>query len=102
MPKMTVKWRYWGACAFIAAMLTVPAGARAQVVVVANGSPVTQYDLQQRGKLGASSNRKQSTRQEIINELIDDRLKISRAKVYGLEVSDTEVNSAFENMASRQ
>ncbi len=32
------------------------------------------------------STHKPPTRQEIINDLIDDRLKISRAKVYGLEV----------------
>ena len=41
-------------------------------------------------------------RQQIINDLIDDRLKIARAKVYGLEVGDAEVNNAFESMATRQ
>lgn len=88
--------------AVVAFALAAPATARAQVVVIANGSPITEYDIQQRTKLVFSSVHKQPTRQEVINDLIDDRLKISRAKVYGLEVSDADVNSAFENMATRQ
>jgi peptidyl-prolyl cis-trans isomerase SurA len=82
--------------------LAFPAAAAAQVVVVANGSPITEYDIQQRTKLEATASHKNSSRQQIINDLIDDRLKISKAKVYGLEVGDTEVNSAFEGMATRQ
>jgi peptidyl-prolyl cis-trans isomerase SurA len=80
----------------------VPSIAQAQVVVIANGSPITEYDIQQRTKLVAISTHKPPTRQEIINDLIDDRLKISRAKVYGLEVADAEVNDAFNGMATRQ
>ena len=92
----------WFAGAMVAIVLAVPATARAQVVVIANGSPITEYDIQQRMKLEASSTQKTATRQQIINDLIDDRLKISRAKVYGLEVTDAEVNNAFEGMATRQ
>lgn len=102
MPKITVKWRYWAACAAAAFVMAAATGAGAQVVVVANGSPITEYDIQQRAKLEASATRKPASRQEIINELIDDRLKIARAKVYGVEIGETEVNSAFENMATRQ
>jgi peptidyl-prolyl cis-trans isomerase SurA len=87
--------------AAVALVLTVPATAHAQVVVVANGSPITEYDIQQRTKLELTSH-KSPSRQQIINDLIDDRLKISRAKVYGLEVADAEVDSAFESMATRQ
>ena len=87
--------------AAVALVLTAPATAHAQVVVVANGSPITEYDIQQRTKLELTSH-KSPSRQQIINDLIDDRLKISRAKVYGLEVADAEVDSAFESMATRQ
>ena len=96
------KCRRWLIGAVVVFALTAPVTARAQVVVVANGSPITEYDIQQRTKLLFSSNHKQPTRQEVINDLIDDRLKISRAKVYGLEVTDADVNSAFESMATRQ
>ncbi len=87
--------------AAVALVLTAPATAHAQVVVVANGSPITEYDIQQRTKLELTSH-KSPSRQQVINDLIDDRLKISRAKVYGLEVADAEVDSAFEGMAARQ
>jgi peptidyl-prolyl cis-trans isomerase SurA len=104
MPKTSAKTRKrsWLVGTTVALlMLVAPTTVRAQVVVVANGSPITEYDIQQRTKLETSSG-KNSTRQQIINDLIDDRLKISRAKVYGLDVGDTEVNNAFEGMATRQ
>ncbi len=91
--------------AFAAALLAAlasPGTARAQVVVVANGSPITELDISQRSKLIATSTRKTPSRQEVINELIDDRLKISKGKYYGLDVGDKEVDAAYENMAQRQ
>jgi peptidyl-prolyl cis-trans isomerase SurA len=97
--------KVWMTCvtsAIVALVLVLPSTVAAQVVVVVNGSPITEYDIQQRTKLESSAAHKNTDRQQIINDLIDDRLKISRAKVYGLEVADAEVNSAFEGMATRQ
>lgn len=90
------------ACAAAILGFAAPSPARAQVVVVANGSPITELDIQQRSKLISSSSHKNPTRQEVINELIDDRIKIAKAKVYGLEATETEVENAYENMARRQ
>ncbi|MFN3657941.1 MAG: SurA N-terminal domain-containing protein [Pseudolabrys sp.] len=90
------------AAAVILAGVVVAAPARAQVVVVANGSPITELDIQQRTRLIATSSQKAPSRQQVIQELIDDRLKIAKGRVYGLEVSDTEVDNAFQGMASRQ
>lgn len=106
MPRNAVKlipFRQWlvGAI-FFAAIATTPALVQAQVVVVANGSPITAYDIEQRTKLIQSSTHKKPTRQQVIQELIDDRLKIAKAKSYGLEISDAEVNKAFANLAARQ
>jgi len=92
----------WFAAAIFSAPLAVPAIAEAQVVVVANGSPITELDIAQRSKLTASSTHKVPTRKEVISELIDDRIKIAKAKYYGLEVPDTELDGAFANMAKRQ
>lgn len=88
----------------IGAVLAVamPAAAFAQVVVVANGSPITAYDIDQRAKLMATSTHKMPSRQEVIQELIDDRIKIAKAKSYGFEISDAEVDEAFGNMAKNQ
>jgi len=90
------------AAAVLAVALLLPAAAGAQVVVVANGSPITEFDIQQRTKLISTSTHKSVTRQDVINELIDDRLKIARAKAYGLTVSNEEVDQAFNTMATRQ
>jgi peptidyl-prolyl cis-trans isomerase SurA len=92
----------WFACAATVVMLALPVAARAQVVVVANGAPITEFDIQQRAKLLVTSAHKRPSRKEIIQELIDDRLKIAKAKTYGLTVSDTQVERAFEGMAKRQ
>ena len=100
MLNVSMKQYQWFAGAMIAIVLACPAAA--QVVVIANGSPITEYDIQQRMKLEASASQKGAARQQIIDDLINDRLKISKAKVYGLEVDDGEVNRAFEGMATRQ
>jgi peptidyl-prolyl cis-trans isomerase SurA len=100
MLNVPMKRYQWFAGAMIAVALACPA--TAQVVVIANGSPITEYDIQQRMKLEASATQKGAARQQIIDDLINDRLKISKAKVYGLEVDDSEVNRAFEGMATRQ
>jgi peptidyl-prolyl cis-trans isomerase SurA len=88
--------------AAILAAFFLPAAASAQVVVLANGSPITELDIAQRSKLLATSAHKAPSRQEVIQELIDDRIKIAKAKVYGMEVSSAEVDNTFANMAQRQ
>src|SRR5215471_14054983 len=94
--------RRWLAGAVLAAALVVPAAASAQVVVIANGSPITELDIQQRTKLVETSTHQKTTREQVIKDLIDDRIKIAKAKVYGLEVSDQDVDNAFDGMAKRQ
>lgn len=98
----TLATRRLMACAVIAAAMAFPAAARAQVVAVANGAPITELDIQQRTKLLATSTRERLSRKEVIQQLIDDRLKIAKAKTYGLVVSDRQVDEAFANMAQRQ
>lgn len=90
------------AALLLAACLAAPSLARAQVVVVANGSPITAYDIEQRTKLTASATHRTPTRQEVIQDLIDDRIKLDKAKSFGLVVDDAQVDQAFNNMAARQ
>src|SRR5450759_3350402 len=97
MPRTSVRlrsFRRWVASAALAAAVAVPAAAFAQVVVIANGSPITAYDIEQRTKLIATSTHKAPTRQQVIQDLIDDRIKITKAKSYGFEVTDTEADLA--------
>lgn len=105
MPRILVTagpFRRWLAAALLFAAVTAPTLVQAQVVVVANGSPITTYDIEQRTKLIQSSTNKRPARKEVIQQLIDDRLKIAKAKTYGLEISDADIDSAFANMAARQ
>jgi peptidyl-prolyl cis-trans isomerase SurA len=92
----------WLIAALLAIALIVPGAVRAQVVVVANGSPITELDIQQRMKLVETSTHQKTTREETIRDLIDDRLKLAKAKSYSLEVTDQEVDNAFDGMAKRQ
>lgn len=88
--------------AILVASLLAPAMASAQVAVIANGSPITELDIHQRTKLMTTASNKPVTRAEVIQELIDDRLKIAKGRVYGVEVTDADIDTAFETMAKRQ
>ena len=80
---------------------TIPAASAQQVVVIVNGDPITALDIEQRSKLVEASNHKAPSRQEVIDELINERLQIKEGKKFGLEASDTEVDNAYAGMANR-
>jgi peptidyl-prolyl cis-trans isomerase SurA len=92
----------WLTILLVTAGLALPCAAQAQVVVLANGSPITELDISQRAKLMQESTHKAPSRQEVIDELINDRVKISKAKSYGFEVAEKEIDEAYRNMAVRQ
>src|SRR5256885_9442064 len=77
-----------------------PAAAQ-QVVVVINGDPITAIDIAQRTKLIQISAHKTPTRQEVLDELIDEKLKLQIAKRYKLDITDSEVDETFKSIASR-
>jgi peptidyl-prolyl cis-trans isomerase SurA len=84
-------------------ILTVcTAPARAQtVVVMVNGEPITDFDIEQRSKLDFLSAHKQLPRQDVINELIDEKLKIKEAKQFSVDPSASDIDQAFAQMSSR-
>ncbi|MGA7490763.1 MAG: SurA N-terminal domain-containing protein [Xanthobacteraceae bacterium] len=86
--------------AFVAATAATSAGAQ-QIVVIVNGEPITALDIEQRSKLTQLSTRKTPARQDVIDELIDEKLKVREAKKFNLEVSNAEVDSAYASMAGR-
>jgi peptidyl-prolyl cis-trans isomerase SurA len=71
------------------------------VVAVVNGEPITALDVESRMKFIHLSSQKQAARPDVINELIDEKLKIKESKRWGMELTDTEVDSMYANMASR-
>jgi peptidyl-prolyl cis-trans isomerase SurA len=70
------------------------------VAVMVNGEPITAYDIDQRNKLNVLSH-KASTRQQVIDELIDEKVKIKEAKKFGVDPSASDIDSAFAQMSTR-
>ena len=89
------------AAALIALAASATAARAQQVVVIVNGDPITALDIEQRSKLTQLSTHKTPSRQEVIEELISERLKVREGKRWGLEVSASEVDTAFATMAGR-
>lgn len=71
------------------------------VAAIVNGEPITNLDVEQRIKLTTLTTRKTPSRQEALDELINDKVKIKEGKKYGLDLSSSDVDAAFGNMASR-
>jgi peptidyl-prolyl cis-trans isomerase SurA len=86
--------------ALAAAGQSRPAHAQ-QVAVIVNGAPITTYDIEQRTKFIVLSAHKTPTRQEVIEELIDEKLKVQVGERYKLEISDADVDTAYANMSRR-
>ncbi|MGZ3360366.1 MAG: SurA N-terminal domain-containing protein [Xanthobacteraceae bacterium] len=94
--------RLLAATIFIFAALMATTTARAQqIVVIVNGEPITALDVDQRSKLAQLSTHKVPPRQEVIDELINEKLKLREAKKFGLEITASEVDTAYASMAGR-
>ncbi|HEU5274556.1 MAG TPA: SurA N-terminal domain-containing protein [Xanthobacteraceae bacterium] len=90
------------AVAIVAAVVAFPQAASAQhVAVIVNGAPITTYDIEQRIRFTALATHKTPSRQEVIQDLIDEKLKVQIGERYKLEVSDTEVNASFASIGQR-
>jgi peptidyl-prolyl cis-trans isomerase SurA len=71
------------------------------VAVMVNGDPITDFDIEQRSKLNFLSTHKPAVRQEVINELIDEKVKIKEAKKYGVDPGVSDIDQAYAQMSSR-
>jgi len=86
----------------VAAAVLASAPARAQnVAVIVNGDPITVFDIEQRAKLNQLTTNKPAVRNEVVEELIEEKLKLQLLKRYAIEGMDLEVDSAYSNMARR-
>lgn len=86
----------------LAALILIGAPALAQnIVVMVNGDPITDYDIEQRSKLDQLTTQKTPSRQDVINELIDDRVKLKEGKKYGVDPGISDINQSYEGMAQR-
>ena len=88
--------------AILLAAIGCGAPARAQtIVVMVNGEPITNMDIEQRSKLTFMTTHKQPTREEVINELIDEKVKVKEAKRFGVDPSSSDIDQTYAGMAQR-
>ncbi|TPQ26208.1 SurA N- domain family protein, partial [Bradyrhizobium guangdongense] len=71
------------------------------IVLMVNGEPVTDFDIEQRSKLNELITHKKPARQDVINELIDEKVKIKEGKKYGVDPSPSDVEQSYAGMAQR-
>jgi len=101
-PRTALPRRVLATVLLAAAALTFGhAPARAQIVAIVNGEPITATDIAQRSKLLQLSTHKAPARQEVLDELIDDKLKVQLSKRYIAEVPKREIETAYAGIARR-
>jgi peptidyl-prolyl cis-trans isomerase SurA len=98
--------RLWSLITAGAVALAVLAGGMSplqaqSVAVMVNGEPITNYDIDQRTKLNFLTTRKQMPRKEVIDELIDEKVKIKEAKKFGVDPSAGDIDQAYVGMGAR-
>ena len=88
--------------ACVLAAMGAPSRALAQhVVLVVNGEVITDYDIEQRAKFHTLSEHKTTARQDVIEELIDEKLKVQIGRRYKIELSESDIDSNYADMAKR-
>jgi peptidyl-prolyl cis-trans isomerase SurA len=98
----TVKGTLAVAIVTAATVLAMPTSGHAQsVVVMVNGEPITALDIEQRSKFITMSTHKETPRQDVINELVDEILEIDEAKKFGINVPKSDVEDAYANVGTR-
>jgi peptidyl-prolyl cis-trans isomerase SurA len=71
------------------------------VAVMVNGEPITNYDIEQRTKLIFLTTHKPTSREQVIDELIDEKVKIKEAKKFGVDPTSSDIDQSFNAMSSR-
>ena len=96
-------WSLAAGCAVALAMLAggvSPLPAQS-VACMVGGEPITSLDIEQRTKLNFLTTRKQMPRQEVLDELINEKVKIKEAKRFGVDPSASDIDQAYTGMSQR-
>jgi len=71
------------------------------VAVMVNGEPITNYDIDQRSKLNFLTTHKPQVRQQVTDELIDEKVKIKEGKKFGVDPTASDIDQSYTGMSSR-
>ncbi|WP_456632351.1 SurA N-terminal domain-containing protein [Bradyrhizobium sp. URHC0002] len=96
----------WPLAACCAVALAVLAGGVSpllaqSIACMVNGEPITSLDIEQRTKLNFLTTRKQMSRQEVVDELTNEKVKIKEAKRFGVDPTASDVDQAYSGMSQR-
>ena len=72
-----------------------------QVACMINGDPITNFDIEQRSKLMMLSTHKMPDRQQVLNELIDEKVKLREGKKFSIDPSASDVEQSYAGMSGR-
>jgi peptidyl-prolyl cis-trans isomerase SurA len=72
-----------------------------QVVAFVNGDPITAFDLDQRMKLNGLGGQKAPPREAVLDELVNEKIKLHLLRRFTLEITDKEVEESYAAMAKR-
>lgn len=72
-----------------------------QILVMVNGQPITSFDVSQRIKLHQMIENKSPSQKDMLEELIDEKLKVQQAARFGIALDDEEVDRLFASVAER-
>lgn len=93
------------ATAFFAAacglLLTADPAPAQQIAAFVNGEPITALDVDQQTRIIEAFTRRRPSRKEALDELVDQKVKISQAKRLNIDISEADVDREFATMARR-
>lgn len=78
-----------------------PAIAQSAIKILVNEQPITTYDIRNRTKFLRLTTRGRAKREQAVEDLINERLKMQEAARRRINVSDAQVDRAFGQIASR-
>ena len=90
-----------GCAAALLLMLCATPSHAQTVAVMVNGEPITNYDIEQRSKLNFLTTHKPQVRKQVIDELIDEKVKIREGKKYSIDPSSSDIDGLYSGMSSR-
>jgi peptidyl-prolyl cis-trans isomerase SurA len=90
-----------GCAAALVLMICASSSQAQSVAVMVNGDPITSFDIEQRSKLNFLTTHKTADRQQVIKELIDEKLKIKEAKKFGVDPTGSDVDQSYAGMSER-
>jgi peptidyl-prolyl cis-trans isomerase SurA len=100
---LALRWKALATATIVGAMVFArpPALHAQQIVAVVDGQPITALDVEHRNKFLQMSRKQEPSSQEALDSLTAEISQMAEAKRHGLDVSEAEVDAAYNTVATR-